>query len=413
MRIRIRVNPAPMADASNPWPLATPMHSHREVTQRGNPNSSTQLSGSLYIPTSTGTEDTLGTSTDTISTLNESMNQNTQPESSSDVFEYRDDNHQELPERATVMNAKPTGSTTLTKARSRPKSRSPKPMATRGMSSLNARPGKCRDDAGDADDDDGEYTPRKRTRRPAKSRAARRAQGPMTNKNSTSLISDYEHQGNAPPTRPNDRRQDEPVHIVASKVRAHPAAVEEDVRLEDLVEVGVNYLQRLDNTAHDSEDETPVENVRVVVPSPAQPIIEIQNEQPIRADSRVTQKPNIIYYIVAFRNSLLSQMHWLEGSLEGTTIESLFDEVSTFTGQMDIQRIVFTLSTSRTPVIFTIPHDNPRIYENMKKKFSAHINMDMARGNLDFEIELHPDPVEADMQVETSGANNFGGFSFG
>lgn len=124
-------------------------------------------------------------------------------------------------------------------------------------------------------------------------------------------------------------------------------------------------------------------------------------------------KPQISYYVVTRPNGRLTLLQWLDGSLVGKTIDTLFDEVASLAGARDIKSINLKLTTSQKDAVCVVPRNDIGAFEVTKRKFSRLINEDLRTGNTEFEIELDPGRVEPQGQMETKGDDIDPGFSFG
>lgn len=126
-----------------------------------------------------------------------------------------------------------------------------------------------------------------------------------------------------------------------------------------------------------------------------------QTEQTRPVHSRAGLRPEIRYYIIASRSGRSSKIHWPEGSLADKAVDTLFDEVLDRASKDDVQRIAFKLTTSVSDIQYTITRNDEKIYEIMKKTFKKDINVDLGRGNTDFDIELELDPGKSGVAVGT------------
>jgi len=136
------------------------------------------------------------------------------------------------------------------------------------------------------------------------------------------------------------------------------------------------------------------------------------SERTRQAQSRPGPKPEIHYYIIACRSPRLSKIHWSQGSLADITVNSLFNEVLDVASKRNVQRIAFKLTTSTSDTQYTITRNDDKIYEIMKKAFSKDINADLARGNMEFDIELELDPGQSGSLIAAEENGVDFGFSF-
>ena len=127
-------------------------------------------------------------------------------------------------------------------------------------------------------------------------------------------------------------------------------------------------------------------------------------------------RPAVIirYYVILARTPRLMKDRWWECSLTGKSIDVLFDEVSRFTSEAPVERIDFTLISDNSDVRFGISRSQSELYEEMKEDFSREIKKELGKGNMDFEIWVEPNParsvaMEANRQAgRVANADNVG-----
>lgn len=350
---------------------------------------------------------------------------------------------------ANMQATSPEPRITPTKSRpqqthSTPGSKSPRVQATPRKSSADSR-GKRKDV--DGDDEEGEYTPRRRTKRRkpasdnepslAKSRPTRRAPSSVHDNEESPIVRNVEHRGNALPTRSRGKNPDKSTKtdITAKSDQSpndrSPFSSANDQGIGNLVDDAVEYVRNLENVRADDPGQTldspnrdqadeappipipdnemnreanPTMNTPVAPTGNQVPDASSQSSAPERSQPPTPKpsiKPEIHYYIITSRIPRLSQRHWPEGSLGGKSIDTIFKNVEDFTARKEIKSIVFKLITSQKDATYTIRRDDARFFEAMKKNFMTDIGADLARGNTDFDVELEPDPgVEVDVGRE-------------
>ena len=116
------------------------------------------------------------------------------------------------------------------------------------------------------------------------------------------------------------------------------------------------------------------------------------NGPPFPAAQRPAIK--IRYSIIASRHPRLTKIRWPNCSLTEKPINVLFDEVAAFTSKKDIERIEFRLITSGSDSRVGITRDQNDVYEDMKKEFAQEVRDNAKRGNLEFDLWIEPDPTD-------------------
>ena len=328
------------------------------------------------------------------------------------------------------------------------------PQTAPGRFSAEARAKRKTDDG---DDEDGEYTPGKSGKRRrhrtedwddepslTRSKTLKHGRSAVLSSDESPIIRSVEHRGDALPRRSQYKRLlDSSVSTGTANLFSAPigishspplldqstptkeaegnATMVSDSQRENLCrsrcDLGRYQAERTPSPSAfplrrelDRED-AGIENEDTTIELQGTVLDQVAQERAQPSNPRTDPKPEIRYYIIS-RTPQWSEQHWPDGCLGDRSTEAMFSDVEKFTSKQGIEHIDFKLMAAKIEVKFTIPRRDIKLFEVMKKRFSAKINASLAMGDTDFEIELEVDPHRGEAEAEIGESYAHPGFSF-
>ena len=137
----------------------------------------------------------------------------------------------------------------------------------------------------------------------------------------------------------------------------------------------------------------------------ARDIADQANDMPNQSLSDPTAR--IVYMVVVSRTPKVVIRQWQNGILAQKSLDTLFNEISTFTSKKDVQRIEVTLNTSRRKLNHFVDRGDDRMYDAVKAKLKKKIKKDTrSSGNSKIvEIRFEPNPRTEDVTAEAGEAD--------